>query len=99
MLDDVERLYPAWHYIMVDDKLHILTAMKKAWGNRLTTVWPRQGHYALDPKIITVHPPPDLSVERISDLVDYDLPAFLRASKPTMHDRKNMEPGRLVKKA
>ena len=49
MLDDVKQRYPARHYVMVDDKLR-LAAMKKIWGNRLTTVFPRQGHYALDPK-------------------------------------------------
>ncbi len=76
MLDDVERLYPARHYIMVDDKLRILTAMKKIWGDRVTTVWPRQGHYALDPEIVAAYPQADLTVERIGDLVHYDLPAF-----------------------
>src|SRR5437773_31086 len=49
-LDDVEQRFPAGHYVMVDDKLRILEAMKKIWGERLTTVWPRQGHYALDPQ-------------------------------------------------
>jgi FMN phosphatase YigB (HAD superfamily) len=90
MLDDVERLYPARHYVMVDDKLRILTAMKKIWGNRLATVWPRQGHYALDPKVTTIYPPADFRIERIGDLVDYDLPALLAASKPTMHDRGDL---------
>jgi FMN phosphatase YigB (HAD superfamily) len=76
MLDNVERLYPARHYVMVDDKLRILTAMKKVWGDRLTTVWPRQGHYALDPRAASC-PPADLTVERIGDLRNYDLSAFL----------------------
>jgi len=76
MLDDVERLYPARHYVMVDDKLRILAAMKKIWGDRLTTVWPRQGHYALDPKVIATYTPADLTIERIGDLVNYDLPAL-----------------------
>jgi FMN phosphatase YigB (HAD superfamily) len=79
-LDDVERRYPARHYVMVDDKLHILTAMKRIWGERLTTVWPRQGRYALDPKTLGVYPPADLTVERIGDLVNYDLAALLRAN-------------------
>ena len=57
MLNDVERWYPARHYVMVDDKLRILTAMKKVWGDRLTTVWPRQGHYALDPRALAMCPP------------------------------------------
>ena len=80
MLDDVERRYPARHYVMVDDKLRILTAMKKIWGERLTTVWPRQGHYALDPKTLVAHTPPDLTVEIIGDLVNYDLTALLGAN-------------------
>jgi FMN phosphatase YigB (HAD superfamily) len=81
MLDDVEGSYPARHYVMVDDKLRILAAMKRIWGNRLTTVWPRQGHYALDSKAIATYPPADLTIERIGDLVNYDLPALLGAFK------------------
>ena len=77
MLDDVEQRYPARHYVMVDDKLRILAAMKKIWGNRLTTVFPRQGHYALDPKNILAYPAADLTIERIGDLVECDLPALL----------------------
>jgi FMN phosphatase YigB (HAD superfamily) len=78
MLDDVERRYPARHYVMVDDKLRILTAMKKIWGERLTTVWPRQGHYARDPQNSAAYPPADLTVEAIGDLVNYDLNALSR---------------------
>jgi FMN phosphatase YigB (HAD superfamily) len=81
MLDDVEQRYPAGHYVMIDDKLRILTAMKRIWGDRLTTVWPRQGHYALDPKAIATFPTADLTVERIGDLVNYDLPALLGPAK------------------
>ena len=77
MLNDVERRYPARHYVMVDDKLRILTAMKKAWGDRLTTVWPRQGHYALDPKALAMYRPADLTIEHIGDLVYHDLPVLL----------------------
>lgn len=77
MLADVERHYPAEHYVMVDDKLRILAAMAKVWGNRLTTVFVRQGHYALDPGTATTYRPADIAVERIGDLVNYDLPAFL----------------------
>jgi FMN phosphatase YigB (HAD superfamily) len=77
-LDDVERWYPARHYVMVDDKLRILDAMKQIWGGRLTTVFPRQGHYALDPKEIAAHPPADITIERISDLLQYDLGALAR---------------------
>jgi hypothetical protein len=76
MLKDVERRCPARHYVMVDDKLRILAAMKKVWGERLTTVWPRQGHYALDPKALAMYPPADLTIERIGDLVHYDFAAL-----------------------
>ena len=77
MLDQVEQRYPARHYVVVDDKLRILAAMKRIWGDRLTTVFPRQGHYALDPKNLLTYPSADLTVERIGDLSDCDLPAFL----------------------
>lgn len=73
MLDDVEQRYPARHYVMVDDKLRILAEMKKVWGNRLTTIFPRQGHYALDPNNIANYPAADFTVERIGDLIDCDL--------------------------
>jgi len=77
MLADLERRYPARHYLMVDDKLRILAAMKKLLGNRLTTVFPRQGHYALDPHNISTYPPADLAIERIGDLRNFDLPALV----------------------
>ena len=70
MLDDVERRYPARRYVMVDDKLRILTAMKKVWGDRLTTVFVRQGHYAADPAQVDPYPAADVTIERIGDLVD-----------------------------
>ena len=73
MLADVEQRYPARHYVMVDDKLRILAEMKKVWGERLTTIFPRQGHYALDPHNIDKYPAADLTVDRIGDLVDCDL--------------------------
>ena len=76
-LEDVEQRFPAKHYVMVDDKLRILAAMKGIWRERLTTVWPRQGHYALDPQEIATYPPADLTLERIGDLVNYALPALL----------------------
>lgn len=74
MLDDVERRYPARHYVMVDDKLRILAAMKEILRDRLTTVFPRQGHYALDPHNLAAYPPADLAIERIGDLLDCDFP-------------------------
>jgi hypothetical protein len=73
-LDDVERKFPAKHYVLIDDKIRILTAVKKVWGSRLTTIFPRQGHYALDAKSVATYPAADITVERIGDLVDYDLP-------------------------
>ena len=79
-LDDVEQRYPADHYVMIDDKLRILAAMKKVWRERLTTVFPRQGHYALDSKTVAAYPPADISIERIGDLVNYDLPSLCKQS-------------------
>jgi FMN phosphatase YigB (HAD superfamily) len=81
MLDDVEARYPADRYVMVDDKLRILTAMKRIWGDRLTTVFPRQGHYALDPKANATYPSADITLERIGDLVNCDLTALLGAGE------------------
>jgi FMN phosphatase YigB (HAD superfamily) len=83
-LDDVVRRYPADHYVLVDDKLRILTAVKRAWGGRVTSVFPRQGHYAHDPKALATYPPADVSVERIGELLTYDLPALLAAASPAM---------------
>ena len=75
MLDAMQRRYPADHYVMVDDKLRILAAMKKILGQRLTTVFVRQGHYALDPTTIADYPAADLMIECIGDLaaLDFDL--------------------------
>ena len=81
MLDDVEYRYPARHYVMVDDKLRILAAMKKVWGERVTTVFPRQGHYANDPAITAAYPAADISIEGIADLATYDLAALSRTLK------------------
>ncbi|MEO8717449.1 MAG: HAD family hydrolase [Burkholderiales bacterium] len=66
---DLEQRFPARHYVLVDDKLRILAAMKTLLGERLTTVFPRQGHYALDPQILSAFPPADLTIERIGDLL------------------------------
>jgi FMN phosphatase YigB (HAD superfamily) len=70
-LDDVERRYPADHYVLIDDKPRILAAVKSAWGNRVTTVLPRQGQFANAPDASSY--PADLTVERISDLLTVDL--------------------------
>jgi FMN phosphatase YigB (HAD superfamily) len=77
-LEDVERRYPADHYVMVDDKVRILTALKKAWGTRVTTVFPRQGHYAFAADVAT-YPKPDITIDSIGKLVDLDLPTLLKA--------------------
>ena len=73
MLDAMQRHNPARHYVMVDDKLRILTAMKGVMQSRLTTVFPRQGHYALDLDGVATYPAADLSIERIGDLLDEDV--------------------------
>jgi len=75
-LDDVAHWYPARHYVLIDDKLRILDAVKQIWGDRVTTVFPRQGRYALDPQEVAAHPPADLTIEQIGDLVHHDLAAF-----------------------
>jgi len=76
-LDDVEQRYPAEHYVLVDDKLRILAAVKKIWGSRVTTIFVRQGHYAIDPKILASYPSADISIGRIGDLLQYQLPELL----------------------
>lgn len=77
MLDAVSQRYPATHYVMVDDKLRILTSMKAAWGDRLTTVFVHQGHYAFDSHSMAAYPPADLTLEHIGSVVDYDWAALL----------------------
>ena len=67
-LEDVEQRYPADHYVLIDDKLRILTAVKQVWRQRVTTVFVRQGHYALDEKVVSSYPPADVTIERIGDL-------------------------------
>ena len=81
-LDDVERRFPAEHYVLVDDKPRILAAVKRFWGDRVTTVFVRQGSYALDPQIVGALPPADVTLERIGDLLSFDLPRF-RLAPPT----------------
>jgi FMN phosphatase YigB (HAD superfamily) len=73
MLDSVVRRYPARHYVMVDDKVRILAAMKQSWGAKLTTVFPRQGHYALDVADVAKYPTPDVTIETIGALAERDL--------------------------
>jgi len=80
MLASVERRFPAEHYVMVDDKLRILTAVKKVWGRRVTTVFPRQGHYALDPRELAAWPGADVTLESIGQLLE--LPESALCSAP-----------------
>lgn len=68
-LDDVERLYPARHYVMIDDKLRILDAVKREWGERITTVFPRQGHYALEPGVEQRYLRADMTLESIGEFL------------------------------
>jgi len=76
-LADVEARYPAVHYVIVDDKLRILAAVKRTWGGRVTTVFVRQGHYARDARMLASSPPADVSIERIGDLLACQLPALI----------------------
>jgi phosphoglycolate phosphatase-like HAD superfamily hydrolase len=80
-LDDVERRYPAERYVLVDDKVRILAAVKDVWGERVTTVFPRQGHYAHDAEQVARYPSADVTVERIGDLIDSPLFADVRQSE------------------
>jgi FMN phosphatase YigB (HAD superfamily) len=72
MLDDVVRRFPAKRYVMIDDKINILAAMKAAWGDRLTTVFVRQGHYAHDKTLVEKHPPADITVETIGEISGFE---------------------------
>lgn len=78
-LDDIAKRFPAEHYVFVDDKLRILTAVKKIWGSRVTTVFPRQGMYAFDPQVLKTYPPADVTVEKIGDLLGHSLKTLLAA--------------------
>ncbi|MFL5338899.1 MAG: HAD family hydrolase [Gemmataceae bacterium] len=78
-LADVERRFGAKNYVLIDDKVRLLTAVKNQWGPRVTTVFPRQGHYALDAEEVAKYPPPDVTIDKIGDLLRYDLPALLAA--------------------
>jgi FMN phosphatase YigB (HAD superfamily) len=75
MLSEVERRYPARHYVMVDDKSRILSAVKETWDSRVTTVFVRQGHYAHDRDIVADEPPADASIDGIAELMDWNVPA------------------------
>ena len=79
-LDDVALRYPAQHYVLIDDKLRILSAVKGIWGSSVTTIFPRQGHYALDPKVLAEFPPADISIDRIGDVTNLDLATIRSAA-------------------
>jgi FMN phosphatase YigB (HAD superfamily) len=87
-LGDVERRFPAEHYVLVDDKLRILDAVKQVWGDRVTTVFPRQGQYAYDTKVVGALPPADVTIERIGDLLDYDLSRLVASPRPVASSLK-----------
>ena len=89
MLDAIQRRYAAQHYVMVDDKLRILAAMKAVLGERLTTVFVRQGHYALDPRQTADHPPADLAIDRIDQLVDLDPDSLRGAPRSAPPSKEN----------
>lgn len=72
-LADVERRYPAEHYVLVDDKIRILSAIKNIWGAKVTTVFPKQGHYAFNEKEVAKYPNADISIERIGDMINLDI--------------------------
>jgi len=79
-LDDVARRFPAEHYVLVDDKLRILTAIKQIWGSRVTTVLPRTGMYAHDPEVLAKYPAADITIESISELAGWSLDKILKRS-------------------
>jgi phosphoglycolate phosphatase-like HAD superfamily hydrolase len=81
-LDDVESRYPADHYVLVDDKIRILTAVKARWGKRVSTVFVRQGHYATEPDALRSFPAADLSLDRIGDLLALDRDRVRAAAGP-----------------
>lgn len=99
-LADVAARYPAAHYVVVDDKLHILTAIKKIWKRRVTTVFVRQGHYAQDAKILRKCPPADVTIDRIGDLLCQNIrqicslkPSLISVSAKYLSSRKASRPG------
>ena len=71
-LEDVRRLYPADHYVLIDDKVRILSAIKAIWGDAVTTVFPRQGHYALDAREVAKYPRADIELAGIGELLEHD---------------------------
>lgn len=90
-LADIERRFPAEHYVLIDDKPRILTAVKRSWGDRVTAVFVRQGSYARDAQTTGALPPADVAIDRIGDLLSFDL-ARLRSTPPASASK--LEPAR-----
>ena len=88
MLDEVRRTFPARHYVMVDDKPRILAALKSAWGDAVTTVFPRQGHYAFDADEVARHPRPDITVDHIGDIARADIACWC-ATQGASHEQEH----------
>jgi len=80
-LADVEKKLPADHYVVIDDKLKLLTAIKDEWKDRVTTIFPKQDHYANDPQNLATYPAADINIERIGDLLQFDLPQLLATKR------------------
>jgi hypothetical protein len=85
-LNDIAERYPADHYVFIDDKVRILASVKNAWKSQVTTVFPRQGHYATDEKEVVKYRPPDLTVEHIAALLDYNLSALISVASSSSID-------------
>lgn len=79
-LDDVFRRYPSEHYVLIDDKVRILTAVKREWGERVTTVFPRQGRFARSGDVATYRPA-DITIARIGEFTDHTLDVLLGAAR------------------
>jgi FMN phosphatase YigB (HAD superfamily) len=91
-LENVEQRYPAEHYVLVDDKLRILTAVKKALGNRVTTVFAKQGEFALDPEALATYPAADMTVQHIADLLSYDYAHLLVGRQMAPYEIRSLTP-------
>ncbi|MDE2267238.1 MAG: HAD family hydrolase, partial [Alphaproteobacteria bacterium] len=72
----IEKIFPAKHYVLIDDKLRILDMVKRQWGAKVTTVFPRQGHYANDKEIVAAYPKADITIERIGELTKVERREF-----------------------
>ena len=91
MLAQVRRAFPARRYVVVDDKPRILGAVKAAWGDAVTTVFPRQGHYAFDAAERDRHPAPDVTLDHIGDIAGADIARWLRPAG-ALHEHEHQEP-------